>query len=347
MISCEQPSQVKQDIEEVTEAPIINQSSDELEPSDSITKEYSLLRDTLIIGKQKFFVFQSDPRSDSVINLTITNSLNKMIYTHDYYASDGFAFEDFDGDGVLDIRLYQITNVGGISELIMFDKAKNTFRAIENFDNFPQPKKIENTDYWYSYHRSGCADANWGSELFRIEKFKAIELGKIDGYGCEDSKRPGMVIYKNNKSSEVEVAYIKKEAGYDPNKWDFIDEYWNQNYELFDDLNAITYRNQSNSIAFIELKLLPNSNFQLNMEIFSGMEVNEESTFVESNGTWSKTKTGFKLTFNQSENIDIKSIFINGFQKLKPYKHIDSYTVEVNPYFGFLPIYNVLCLIEE
>mgnify|MGYP007011822722 CR=1 FL=1 len=347
IISCDQPSPVEHDIEEVTEAPIIIQTSDELDPSDSIVKEYPLIRDTLIIGKQKFIVFQSDPRSDSVVNLTITNSLNEIIYVHDYRASNGFEFEDFDGDGFLDIRLYQITNIGGISELIMFDKAKSKFRTIENFDNFPQPEKIENTAYWYSYHRSGCSGANWGSELFKIENFNAIQLGRIDGYGCEDSQRPGMVIYKNNKSTEIELAYIKKEDTYYPYERDIIKEYWNENYKLFNNFNSITYRSESNSLAFIELTLLPNSQFYLKMEIFSGMEDDEESTFVESRGSWSNTKTGFKLTFNPSSKIDIKSVFINGFQKLKPYKYIDSKTVEVNPYFGFLPIYNVLCSIGD
>jgi hypothetical protein len=106
-------------------------------------EQNEFLRDTLKIGNNSFTVIQKSPRSESEMNLTILNSNGDTIYIHDTYATNGFEFEDFDNDGVLDIRLNQVTNVGGVSELIMYDKTNSTFKPIVNFDNFPEPTKVE------------------------------------------------------------------------------------------------------------------------------------------------------------------------------------------------------------
>ena len=189
--------------------------------------------DTLKINNNIFIVMQNSLTSESKMNLTILNSKKDTVYIHDNYASSGFKFEDFDNDGVLDIRLYQITNVGGISELIMFDSINSIFKPIINFDNFPEPTKIKNSNLWFSYHRSGCADINWGSELFKIENFKAIEIGKIKGIGCENEAENGIFIYKINEEKETRVYYEKRKPGYYADKWDFIEKYWSNNYEKF------------------------------------------------------------------------------------------------------------------
>lgn len=189
--------------------------------------------DTLKIGNNFFTVIQKNPSSKNEMNLTILNSKNDTIYCHDNYATNGFEFEDFDNDGVLDIRLYQITNVGGISELIMYDNKNSTFKPIINFDNFPEPTKIKNINLWYSYHRSGCADINWGSELFKIVDFKAIKIGKIEGRGCEGETENGIFAYKINGEKETKVYSEKRESGYYSDKWDFIEKYWNKNYKQF------------------------------------------------------------------------------------------------------------------
>jgi len=199
-----------------------------------LKKTYPLHIDTLKINSQEFIVIQNDPRDERNMNLSILNNKKDTVYIHDGFASNGFEFEDFDNNGILDIRLYQITNVGGISELIFYDKENKIFKAVKEFDNFPDPSKINKTNYWYSYHGSGCADINWGSELFKIENFKAIKIGEIEGFGCEDEKENGIFIYKINGDSKKRIYSEKRKSGYYNDKWDFIQKYWNENYRKFE-----------------------------------------------------------------------------------------------------------------
>lgn len=127
-----------------------------------------------------------------------------------------------------------MSNIGGMSELIMFDSKKNQFENVKNFDNFFQPTKITNTNYWYTYHKSGCADINWGSELFKIENFEAIEVGDIKGIGCDGEEENGIFIYKVKENKKECVYTEKREAGYYSDKWDFIANYWTKNYNRFE-----------------------------------------------------------------------------------------------------------------
>jgi hypothetical protein len=195
---------------------------------------YPLLIDTLKIDSQKFTVVQNDPRDYKSMNLSILNSKKDTVYIHDGFATNGFKFEDFDGNGITDIRLLQITNVGGISELIFYDNIHKIFKPVKNFDNFPQPSKIKGTKYWASYHRSGCADLNWGSELFKIENFEAIKLGEIEGLGCEDEKENGIFVYKIKNDLKTRVYAENRKPGFYNDKWDFIKNYWNRNFKKFE-----------------------------------------------------------------------------------------------------------------
>lgn len=69
--------------------------------------------------------------------------------------------------------------------LYLFDPSKNVFKKLEGFDNFPDAIQLKSYPlFYYSYHRAGCADLNWISDLFKIEKFKAIHIGQIYGQGC-------------------------------------------------------------------------------------------------------------------------------------------------------------------
>lgn len=191
--------------------------------------------DTLKIGKDLFTVIQDKPGTDSPMNLIILDSLGTMIYKHDGYGSNGFELEDFDQDGVLDIRIYQITNVGGISEIVMYDKSLKKFRPIVNFGNLNNPVRIKNTNYYYTYHRSGCADFNWGSELVKIENFEAKEVGvAIEGIGCEhDAPDTGIFVYQYKKDNKKLVYAEKRKPGFYDDKWDFIEDYWNKHYKEF------------------------------------------------------------------------------------------------------------------
>jgi hypothetical protein len=232
-ISCHQNKEVSKVIKESNSKPIKIVAERKL---DTTYETYPLVIDTLKIGLQKFIVIQKDPRNDddNEMNLTILNSQKDTIYVHDTYATNGFNFEDFDNNGILDIRLEQITNVGGVSELIFYDKDKKIFKAVEDFSNYPNPIKVKNTKYWYSYHRSGCADINWGSELFKIENFKVIKIGEIEGIGCEEEKENGIFIYKTKGDSRKRILSEKREPGYYADKWDYIENYWNKNFKKFE-----------------------------------------------------------------------------------------------------------------
>jgi hypothetical protein len=232
-ISCHQNKEVGKVIKKPNSKPIKIVAERKL---DTTYETYPLVIDTLKIGLQKFIVIQKDLRNDDdkEMNLTILNSQKDTIYVHDTYATNGFNFEDFDNNGILDIRLDQITNVGGVSELIFYDINNKVFKAVEDFSNYPNPIKVKNTKYWYSYHRSGCADINWGSELFKIENFKVIKIGEIDGIGCEEEKENGIFIYKTKGDSRKRIFSEKREPGYYADKWDYIENYWSKNFKKFE-----------------------------------------------------------------------------------------------------------------
>lgn len=107
------------------------------------------------------------------------------------------------------------------------------FKPVKDFENFPSPKKIEGTKFYYSYHRSGCSDSNWDSDLFLISDFKCLKIGNISGRGCYDEERKGIFINKILNGKEVEINWIKRDSGYYDDKWDFIENYWSENYLKF------------------------------------------------------------------------------------------------------------------
>lgn len=209
--------------------------------SDTITSQSSTVSkdnciydlDTLKIGVENFYVFQNMEDNECDIKLTILNHLLDTVYSHFDYATAGFQFEDFTGNGILDIRVHQMTNIGGVSQLIVFDQKNNSFNNIKAFDNYPEPNKIKNTNFYYSYHRSGCSDFNWGSELFIIENFEVVQLGYIEGIGCEDEERNGIFVFNNIGTKKIEVHSELRAPGFYGDKWEFIENYWKKNYKAF------------------------------------------------------------------------------------------------------------------
>lgn len=195
--------------------------------------KYLLEVDTLIINKEEFIVIQNNPTAEEKMDLLILNLKKDTIYIHDGFASNGFEFEDFDKNGLLDIRLNHITNVGGISELIFYDLKDKEFKPIIGFEDFPSPTKIDGSNFYYSYHRSGCADSNWDSDLFYISDFKSIKIGNISGRGCKGEERNGIFINRIINKKEFEINWIKRDEGYYDDKWEFIDNYWKMNYLKF------------------------------------------------------------------------------------------------------------------
>ncbi len=146
---------------------------------------------------------------------------------------DKFYFTDFNSDGFKDIRITYFSNVPGVDVLLLYDKHTRTFKMLKDFIQFPSALRLPHTRYYYSYHRSGCADMNWDSDLFKIVNFKAIRLGNIKGLEC--GGKEGIFITK--AKGEILKAHkqftISTISHYKNYKWGFIRNYWLHYYKEF------------------------------------------------------------------------------------------------------------------
>lgn len=147
-----------------------------------------------------------------------------------------FEFEDFDKDGCKDIRVHHMTNTPNMQDLILFDKDTRKFKKVDDFYDYPTPEKIIGTKYYYSYHRSGCADMNWDSDLFYIENFKTFRIGNIAGRECNNiDEKDGIYInlVKDENVILKKILSIRTIDKYKDYKWGFIKDYWTKNYMSF------------------------------------------------------------------------------------------------------------------
>lgn len=164
--------------------------------------------------------------------IIVVNSKGDTVLNHgDLYFE--FEFHDFNGDSLSDIVVHPLTNVPGIQNLLLFDKVKMSFTQVSDFESFPNPKPILGTRYFYSYHRSGCADNYWESDLFYIEEFKTHLLANISGNECEGEK--GIIVSKSfaGERKIIDKFPIEILEEYDDQKWGFIADYWKKNYSKF------------------------------------------------------------------------------------------------------------------
>lgn len=148
--------------------------------------------------------------------------------------------KDINNDGYKDVVLHAITNSSLMLDLFLYVPALKKFKEVKGFREFPDPTPITGTKYYYSYHKSGCADLNWDSDLFYIENFKPIRIGNIYGNACVDRDNPGdekdgVYIYKVRGSIKklIKTLPVQTLANYKDYKWGFIKEYWTKNYQLF------------------------------------------------------------------------------------------------------------------
>ena len=172
---------------------------------------------------------------NSKYNLFVTNEKGDHIYVDSVY-SPNQKFIDFNGDGYKDILIDYVTNTPGIRDLLLYDKGVKSFKQVVDFQNFPEAKRIGKTAYYYSYHRSGCADLNWDSDLFYIKDDQTIRIGNISGRQCGDTGlKDGIYIFKTLADVKTQIDHlpintIKRYKGL---KWEFIDQYWRKNYKRF------------------------------------------------------------------------------------------------------------------
>lgn len=159
---------------------------------------------------------------------------NIVFKSKDYYRF--FEFTDFNDDGKKDLMFSYLGN-NPIKDLILYDIKNRIFIPVKNFKDFPEATRIKGTKYYYSYHRSGCADMNWDSDLFYIENFSAIKLGNISGRECDNrDEKNGVYIHKlnGNKKELIEIKDINDVHKFKNDKWDFINDYWTKNFMTFE-----------------------------------------------------------------------------------------------------------------
>ncbi|MFD1257473.1 hypothetical protein ACFQ3S_11760 [Mucilaginibacter terrae] len=172
---------------------------------------------------------------NSAYSLFILNQKRDTIYQDSVY-SPHQQFVDFNNDGYKDILIEYMTNVPGITDVLIYDKDNHTFKKVIDLQKFPGSKRIPHSNYYYSYHRSGCADMNWDSDLFYIKNYRTIRIGNISGRQCHDERfKDGIYINqivgdKKIKIVELPINTIKNYKDY---KWGFINQYWKRNYREF------------------------------------------------------------------------------------------------------------------
>jgi hypothetical protein len=213
-----------------------------IQVSTTIKKQQSHYFDTSFVSnKQKFNFIINDINEEEITLNFIRNSKSIKIDTLSSIGLGGFGFTDFNKDGNSDILLTYIGNNSSY-ELYLFDNVNNAFKKLEGFDKFSDGTQLTtNPKYYYSYNRAGCSDMNWESDLFYIYNFRTIQIGHIDGQGCnfEIEDNPQVLkfykILDNNVNSKrliKELPYLKNIPKFE-DKWSFIEKYWNKNYGMY------------------------------------------------------------------------------------------------------------------
>src|SRR5688572_19842990 len=89
----------------------------------------------------------------------LLNSRSDTLLTQpgDYFS---WHSQDFDKDGYNDIFLDKGGNTPERFDLLLYIPSAKIYKKIKDFDAFPAPIKIGVTKYYYSYRKSGCADAD-------------------------------------------------------------------------------------------------------------------------------------------------------------------------------------------
>lgn len=198
--------------------------------------EEMVKKDSFIVNNKNFFILlkRDDQRPYESDSLIVFNARWDTLYTKAGVVYD-YEFYDFNNDGHNDILIHRPSNTPSEFDVALFTAKSNRFIEVKNF-YYPAAVHIKNTDFYYSYHKAGCADLNWVSELFYIENYTAISLGIIEGKGCDGpyDKRE-ILISKiiNDSATKLETLSIDTIGKFEGYKWEFIEKYWTKNYRKF------------------------------------------------------------------------------------------------------------------
>ncbi len=145
-------------------------------------------------------------------------------------------FIDFNNDGQNDLISHFPSNIAEVKKVFLFNKEKGKFQEIVGLKDFPAPKHIKKTNYYYSYSRAGCHDLNWTSYLFYIDVDNTIvPTGFIFAKSCEDEPQKMIEISKIIERNIILVNKIPISilGNYEQFKHGFLQEYWGNNYSKF------------------------------------------------------------------------------------------------------------------
>jgi len=210
---------------------------------------YTQLIDTSLIINKKSFAIKTEPK-DADSSFLIVDSEGERI--QEVLIHNGSIFQikldDINKDKNPDIVIQYFCNVQ-CDDLYLFDPKENKFRYVTDFASVCQERQLtENSEYYFSYCRAGCADYDWVSYLFKIENFEIVLKGYLDGRGCgfdSEIQLDSMVypltieISKINNNDEtqkvrLETLPYKKYIHEFSDKWKFIEKYWRENYSKFE-----------------------------------------------------------------------------------------------------------------
>ena len=188
------------------------------------SQDSSVIVKTSIVDDVKYKVTGNYTKT----TLTIKRDKGKVIQYYDLQdIGSGFEnieFVDFNHDGYKDILISYMTNVADICDLFLYDKQRRQFIRVYNFSNYPSSISIGKTGLYYSYHRSGCADSDWDSNLFKIVNYKTVPLGTISGRDCGEGEENGVFVYfgKEGKQKLIKKYNIHVIDNFKTSKWGFI-----------------------------------------------------------------------------------------------------------------------------
>jgi hypothetical protein len=187
--------------------------------------------DTTFTSNGQKFKVQRFQLEKYMTQLKVTKGKDVILIDTSEFSAELYLL-DFNGDDGIDIMVNFMGNIDRQS-LFLFDKGRNVFKKIQDFEKYPEAKPIKGLNFYYSYHRSGCADNYWTSDLFTIVDFKVVHLGKIFGNGCEEPRN--IKIYRIGRGQEDIAATLSYRLATDHKngKWGFIEDYWTTNYRVF------------------------------------------------------------------------------------------------------------------
>ncbi len=149
-----------------------------------------------IISKSSDKNYIANYRSNSRLYLINRKNDTLINIKEDGIAPNSIKFEDFDGDGNNDLK-YGFSSNYYYEKVWLYNQKEKSFRVVDSIDHpeFAYSKKLEDSNFYYSFSPNGCGKNNWISYLFSIENFKIKPKGFLEYRQCVNDEK-GMYVFK-------------------------------------------------------------------------------------------------------------------------------------------------------